>query len=127
MTHLKPRACVGPVVTMFQRGLLLAFGPVYSDVCKGVNRYVLQHAKSWLSPHNIAVSVSSKNLPMTKKVLTSLTSLPEVEAIEDLLLTRRAKLRDFLPFPVKPRHASRLAQPNFRNPSKIIITAMKDT
>ena len=64
---------------------------------------------------------------MTKKVLTSLTSLPEVEAIEDfLLLTRRAKLRDFLPFPVKPRHASRLAQPNFRNPSKIIIAAIKD-
>ena len=38
MTHLKPRAYVGPVVTMFQRDLLLAFGAVYSDVCKGVNR-----------------------------------------------------------------------------------------
>ena len=32
---------------------------------------------------------------MTKEVLTSLTLLPEEVAIEDLLLTRRAKLRDF--------------------------------
>ena len=126
MTHLKPRACEGPFVTLFQRDFLLAFGAVYSDVCKGVNRYVLQHAKSWLSPHNIAVSFSSENLPMTKKVLTSLTSVPEVVAVEDLLLTRRAKLRDFLLFPVKPRHASRLAQSNFRNLSKIIIAAMKE-
>ena len=52
--------------------------------------YVLQHAKSWLSPHNIALSVYSENLGMTKEVLTSLTSLPEEVAIEDLVLTRRA-------------------------------------
>ena len=77
MTHLKPHACEGPFVTLFQRDLLLAFGAVNSDVCKGVNRYVLQHAKSWLSPHSIALHVYSENLAMTKKVLTSLTSLPE--------------------------------------------------
>ena len=99
-------------MTLFQRDLLLAFGAVNSNVCKGVKRYVLQHAKSWLSPHNIALSVYSENLAMTKEVLTSLTSLPEEVAIEDLLLTRRTKLRDFLPFLVKPRHASRLTQPN---------------
>ena len=94
---------------------MLGFEAVDSDVCTVVNRYFLQHAKSWLSPHNIALSVYSENPPMTKEVLTSLTSLPEEVAIEDLLLTRRGKLRDFLPFPVKPRHASRLAQPNFGN------------
>ena len=71
-------------------------------MCKVVNHYFLQHGKSWLSLHNIALSVYSENPPMTKKVLTSLISLPEEVAIEDLLLTRRAKLRDFLPFPVKP-------------------------
>ena len=67
---------------------------------KVVNRYFLQHARSWLLPHNIALSVYSENPPMTKEVLSSRTSLPEEVAIEDLLLTRRAKLRDFLPFPV---------------------------
>ena len=63
---------------------------------------------------------------MTEEVLTSLTSLLEEVAIEDLLSTRRAKLRDFLPFSVKPHHASRLAQPNFGNLSKIIIAAVKE-
>ena len=63
---------------------------------------------------------------MTEEVLTSLTSLLEEVVIEDLLLTRRAKLRDFLPFPVKPHNASRLAQSNFGNLSKIIIAAMKE-
>ena len=126
MTRLKPHACEGPFVTLFQRDLLLAFEAVDSDVCKVVNRYFLQHAKTWLSPHNIALSVYFENPPMTKEVLTFLTSLPEKVAIENLLLTRRAKLKDFLPFPVKPRHASRLAQPNFENLSKIIIAAMKE-
>ena len=95
MIHLKPHAGEGPLVTFFQRDLLLAFEAVDSDVCKVVNRYFLQHAKSWLSPRNIALSVYSENPPTTKEVLTSLTSLPEEVAIEDLLLTRRAKLRDF--------------------------------
>ena len=105
---------------------MLAFGAVNSDVCKGVKRYVLLHAKSWLSPHNISVSVYSENLAMTKEVLTFLTSLPEEVAIEDLLFTRRANQETFLLFPVKPRHASRLAQPNFGKLSKIIIAAMKE-
>ena len=126
MTHLKPHACEGPFVTLFQRDLLLAFKAVDSDVRKVVNRYFLQHAKSWLSPHNIALSVYSENPSKTTKVLTSLTSLPEEVAIEDLLSTKRAKLRDFLPFPVKPHHASRLAQLNFGSLSKIIIAAMKE-
>ena len=95
-------------------------------MCKAVNRYFLQHAKSWLSPHNIAFSVYSENPPMTEKVLTSLASLPEEVTTKDLLLTRRAKLRDFLSFPVKPRHASRLTQPILGNLSKIIIAAMKE-
>ena len=126
MTHLKPHACEGPFVTLFQRDLFLAFEALDSDVFKVVNRCFLQLAKSWLSPYNIALSVYSENPPMTKELLTSLTSLPEEVAIEDLLLMRRAKLRGFLPFPVKPRHASRLAQPIFGNLSKIIIAAMKE-
>ena len=109
MTHPKTHACEGPFVTLFQRDLLLAFEAIDSDVCKVVNRSFLLHAKSWLSPHNIASSVYYENPPMTEEVLTSLTSLPEEVAIEDLLLTRRAKLRDFLPFPVNLCHASPLA------------------
>ena len=105
---------------------MLAFEAVDSDMCKVVNRYFLQHAKNCLSPQNIALSVYSENPPMTKEVLTSLTSLPEEEAIEHLLLTRRAKLRDFLPFSVKPRHAFRLAMPNFGNLSKIVVATMKE-
>ena len=126
MTHLKPHVCEGPLVTLFQRDLSLAFEAVDSDVCKVVIRYFLQHAKSWLSPHNIVFSVDSENPPMTKKVLTSLTSLLEEVATENLLLTRRAKLRDFLSFSVKPRNASRLTQPNFGNLSKIVTAAMKE-
>ena len=126
MTHLKPHACEGPFVTLFQKDFLLAFEAVDPDVCKVVNRYFLQHAKSWLSPHNIALSVYSENSPMTKKVLTSLTSLSEEVATKDLLLTRRAKLSDFLSFPVKLRNAFRLTRPNFGNLSKIIIAAMKE-
>ena len=53
MTHLKPHACEGPFVTLFQRDLLLAFEAVDSDVCKVVNQYFLQYANSWLSPHKL--------------------------------------------------------------------------
>ena len=53
MTHLKPHACEGPFVTLFQRDLLLGFEAVDSDVCKVVNQYFLQHANSWLSPHKL--------------------------------------------------------------------------
>ena len=48
MTHLKPHACEGPFVTLFQRDLLLAFEAVDYDVCNVVNQYFLQHANSWL-------------------------------------------------------------------------------
>ena len=37
MTHLKPHACEGPFVTLFQTDLLLAFEAVDSDQCKVVN------------------------------------------------------------------------------------------
>ena len=53
IAHLKPHACAGPFATLFQRDLLLAFEEVDSDMCKVVNRYFLQHAKSWLLPHKL--------------------------------------------------------------------------
>ena len=68
---------------------------------------------------------------MTKKILT----FPGVDhegrqtfrfSISCFTAGRSGKLRDFLPFPVKPRHASRLAQPNFGNLSKIITAATKE-
>ena len=71
MTYLKPHACEGPFVTLFQRDLLLAFEAVDSDMCEVRNRYFLQHAKSWLSPHNIVLSVYSENPPMTKEIFVS--------------------------------------------------------
>ena len=61
MIHLKPHAFESPFLTLFQRDLSLACEAVYSDLCEVVNRYVIQHAKSWLSLHNVALSVYSKN------------------------------------------------------------------
>ena len=51
----------GPFLTSFQRDLSSAFEAVYSDLCEVVNLYFMQHAKSWLSPHNVALSVYSEN------------------------------------------------------------------
>ena len=61
MIHLKPHVFEGPFLTLFQRDLSLAFEAVYSDLCEVVNRYFMQHTKSWLSPHNVALSVYSEN------------------------------------------------------------------
>ena len=94
--HIKPHASEVPFLTLFQRDLLLAYEVVDSDLCKVVNRYFMQHAKSWLSPHNVALSVYSENPPMAIEVLTSLTSFPEEAAIEDLLVNRQANLKDFV-------------------------------
>ena len=89
-------ASEGPFLTLFQRDLLLAFEAVDSDLCKVVNRYFMQHEQSWLSPHNVALSVYSENPPMAIETLKSLTSLSEEVAIEDSLLKRQANLKDFL-------------------------------
>ena len=62
MIHLKSHASEGPFLTLFQRDLSLAFETVCSDLCKVVNCCFMQHAKSWLSPHNVALSVYSENL-----------------------------------------------------------------
>ena len=52
-----------------------------------VNRYFIQHALSWISPHNVALSFYSENPPFTKEALTYLSSLPEEVSAEKLLLT----------------------------------------
>ena len=61
MIHLKPHASEGPFLTLFQRDLALTFQAVDSDLCEVVNRYFMQHANSWLSPHNVALSVYFEN------------------------------------------------------------------
>ena len=61
MIHLKSHASDGPFLTLFQRDLSLTFEAVYSDLCEVVNRYFMQHAKRWLSPHIVALSVYSEN------------------------------------------------------------------
>jgi len=95
MIHLNPRASEGPRLTLFQRDLLLAYEVVDPGLCEVVKRYFIQHAFSWLSPHNIALSLYSENPPFTKEVLISLSSLPEEIAREGLLLTRGTNLKDF--------------------------------
>ena len=42
-----------------------------------VNRYFIQHALSWLSPHNAAVSLHSENPPFTKEALTLIFHYPK--------------------------------------------------
>ena len=61
----------GSFCDIVSKDLLLAFEAVDSDMCKVRNRYFLQHAKSWLSLHNIALSVYSENPPMTKEIFVS--------------------------------------------------------
>ena len=67
-----------------------------------LKRYFVQ--SSWLSRHNIALSLCFGNRPFVKEVLTSLSLLPEEVAIEGLLLTRETKLKRF--FTVASKSAS---------------------
>ena len=95
MIHLSPKASEGPRLTLFQRDLLLAYQSIDSSLYEIVNRYFIRHASSWLSPHNVALSLYySKNPPFTKKVLSSLSA--EEVAVENLLSTKGPLLKHFL-------------------------------
>ena len=58
-------------------------------LCEVINRYFILQALSWLSLHNVAVSLYSENPPFTEETLTSLSSLPEDVSVENLLLIIR--------------------------------------
>ena len=62
MIHLNPKASEGPRLTLFQRNFLLAHEVIDPRLYEVVNRYFIQHALSWLSPHNVAF----ENPPFTK-------------------------------------------------------------
>ena len=58
-------------------------------LCEVINRYFILQALSWLSLHNVALSLYSENPPFTEETLTSLSSLPEDISVANLLLTMR--------------------------------------
>ena len=97
MIHLNPKACEGSRLTLFQRNFLLVYKVIGPRLCDVVNRYFIQHALSWFSPHNVAMSMFSENPPFTKEALTSLSSLLEEVSVENLLLTatRETVLKHF--------------------------------
>ena len=82
MIHFNPQASEGSRLILFQRDFLLAH-QVIARLYEVVNRYFIQRALSWLSPHNVAL----ENPPFVKEALTSLSSLPEEVSVENLLLT----------------------------------------
>ena len=88
MIHLNPKASEASPLKLFQRDFLLAhqvIDPRY--LYEVVNRCSIQHALSWLSLHNVALSLYTENPPFTKEALTSLSALPEEVSVENLLLT----------------------------------------
>ena len=61
MIHLNPKACEGSRLTLFQRDFLLAYEVIDPKLYEVVSRYFIQHALSWLSPHNAAQSKFAVN------------------------------------------------------------------
>ena len=86
MIHLNSKACDGNRLTLFQRDFLRAYEVIDRSLHEVVNRYFIQHALSWLSPHNVAQSLYSENPPFTKEALTSLSSLLKEVSVENLPL-----------------------------------------
>ena len=85
--HLNPKECEGPSSDIVATRFLAWYEVIDPRLYEVVSRYFIQHALSWLSPHNVALSLYSENPPFTKEALTSLFSLPEEVSVENLLLT----------------------------------------
>ena len=63
--HLKPKACDGPFLTLFQRDLLFAYREIDEEVADVVLKYFVEHGLQWLSPKNVALSLFSDCPPFS--------------------------------------------------------------
>ena len=85
MIHLKPKACDGPYITLFQRDLLLAYQDIDEKVADVVFKYFMDHVSQWLSPENVCLSLFSVSLPLSFDAVKTPNSLPVTVEIRDLL------------------------------------------
>ena len=113
---------------MFQRDFLLAIEVIDPKLYEVANRYFIQHALSWLSPHNVALSWYSENPPFTTEALTSLSSLPEEVSVESLLLTitRGTMLKHFFTVDSKNAPCILFGSTEFGNALTTITAAKKE-
>ena len=82
MIHLNPQAAEGPSLTLFQRGLILAYRQLEPDIANMVWKYFLPHASKWLSPINVALSVYAEVPPYSLEAVSSSGSFPTSVNIE---------------------------------------------
>ena len=95
MVHLKPRAAVGPQLTLFQRDLLNSYEEIDREIsANAIFKYFLDHAVHWLSPKNVSLSVFSKVPPYCMEAVET-SPFPDVVNTVALLQDRTSRLRNF--------------------------------
>ena len=93
MIHLKPKACDGPFLTLFQRDLLFAYREIDEEVADVVLKYFVESQR--LSPKNVALSLFSDFPPFSLNAVKTSSSLPADVDIRVQLQCRAARLRNF--------------------------------
>ena len=92
MIHLKPKACDGPFLTLFQRDLLFAYREIDEEVADVVLKYFVEQGSQWLSPKNVALSLFSDCPPFSFNAVKTSSSLPADVNTRVQLQCRAARL-----------------------------------
>ena len=95
MIHLKPKACDGPFLTLFQRDLFFAHREIDEEVADVVLKYFVEHGSARLSPKNVALSLFSDCPPFSLNAVKTSSSLPADVDTRVQLQCRAARLRNF--------------------------------
>ena len=103
MIRLKPKACDGPFLTLFQRDLLFAYREIDEEVADVVLKYFVEHGSQWLSPKDVALSLFSDCPPFSFNAVKTSSSLPADVDTRVQLQCRAARLRNF--FTVRSQRA----------------------
>ena len=94
LIHLKPSAAEGPRITLFQRGLLLTYREIDSELTDVILKYFYEHTVQWMWPVNVARNVFAEVSPYSVEAVKTSHYLDSVDA-RKLLQGRKAGLRDF--------------------------------
>ena len=95
MIHLKPKACDGPFLTLFQRDLLFAYREIDEKVADVVLKCFVEHGSQWLCPKNVALSLFSDCPPLSLNAVKTFSSLPADVDTRAQLQCRVARLKLF--------------------------------
>ena len=95
--QLKPSAAEGPVITLFQRNLLLAYNENDSELGEVALKYFYDHAQQLVTPINVALSVNAEVPPYCDKAAQT-GHFPDSVDARKLLQERRASLKEFFTF-----------------------------